>query len=203
MSTPRKSRKGEEINAISNAFLSPSKAKSKAVESKITPVKKRRLDIAVEEDRTSTTRRKVIEEEENCRCPENLPLLRLVSTAIEISEEGLSELKLKDLRNLQEALRDSMEIVISTHGTNLSAEEVKKNRSKARSLIEKCTKDRKMSIVASIVCDYVDNGKDDIGYLQHLQKTGDPKGFRTMVPTWSWMGKSLTSLYELGLSRFR
>lgn len=200
MSTPRKNRKGNEFNPNSDAFLSPSKATSKAVESEITPVKKRGLDIV--EGRTSTIRKKARDEEENCRCPENSTLLRLVSTAVEMPE-GLTQLKLKDLRKLKEALRNSAEKIVSMSGSRLSAEEVKINRSKARSLIEKCTDDRKTSIVASIVCDYVDNGKDSISYLEHIQEKGTAKGFCTMVPTWSWMGKPLVSLYDLGLSRFK
>ena len=201
MPSPRKKQDGTKVSA---SYLSPSKARSRAGESertaepKITPVKKRKLDI---EDQLSIKRKQVKEEVENTRCPENLPLLGVVSAAI--GSKDLTAMKLTDLKKLYEVLRNSTEEIVSMNGSNLSAEEVRSNRSKARLLIENCTKDRKTSIVASIVCDYVDNGVDGIGYLEHVQRTGTAKGFWTMVPSWSWMGKSLNSLYELGLSRFR
>ena len=183
-----------------DTFHSPLKANGKA-ELKITPVKKRKLDLQEESSEPTTGGEMVLEEEENCHCPANLSLLRIISRVIE--SEGPTELNLKDLRALHEAVRKKKEEIVSLNGSSLSAENTKSCHENARSLIEDCTKDRKTSMVASIVCDYVDKGENDIGYLLFVQKTGSGKGFQTKVPSWSWMAQSLTSLYDLGLSRFR
>lgn len=197
-----------------DTFLSPKKSisssssSSSSVELNITPQQKkksskRKLDLAQSEDERSVQIKlsvsKVPEDEENCCDPKNILFAKVVRTIIALLDSAtVNKLGLGKLHQIIQKRKEDISPVVG-----LNEQDRKVQRTRARLLIKEATNDTKTSIIASIVCDYVDYGLKGIRFLQHLSDKGDQSRFVTMVPTWSWQETELISLYQLGLSRFR